>query len=298
MTQLEQEMVNIHSNSIPASGRVNDGAAPAPTVDVVDQTRRGSEGVSAKASCREFYDGITSRLEELGFGDVSLFLNYGYVSLGANDEAALNVTQHIFNANSVRLVYELVGATELRGLDVLDVGCGRGGAAAILAERFKANVVGIDLAPAAIAFCRRVHRNLKIRFEIGDAENLPIESAKFDAVTSIESSHTYPDLAAFLSEVKRILRRGGMFLYTDVLPVQLWTEVRTLLTSLHFDLLGDRDITRNVVASCDAVSAKRAQAFDTNAEWIDAFLAVPGSSTYADMRSGAWEYRIIRATAD
>lgn len=291
-------MVNLHSNSISESDRTNDGAAPAPSVDVVDQARRGSEGVSAKASCREFYDGITSRLEELGFGDVSLFLNYGYVSLGAGDEAALHVTEHIFNANSVRLVYELVGTAELRGQSVLDVGCGRGGAAAILTERFKANVVGVDLAPEAIAFCRRVHRDLKIHFEIGDAENLPIESATFDAVTSIESSHAYPNLAAFLSEVRRVLRIGGLFLYTDILPVQLWTEVRALLTSLNFRLLGDRDITRNVVASCDSVSAKRAQAFDTNAEWIDTFLAVPGSITYADMRSGAWEYRIIRATAD
>ncbi len=89
-----------------------------------------------------------------------------------------------------------------------------------------------------------------------------------------------------------------MFLYTDFLPVQRWTEVRTLLASLHLGLLGDRDITRNVVASCDAVSAKRAQAFDTKDEWINAFLAVPGSNRYAEMQSGACEYRIIRAIAD
>jgi SAM-dependent methyltransferase len=273
MTSLEQKMGNI-------------------------QARRGSEGVAAKASCREFYDRITSRLDELDFGDLSLFLNYGYISLGAGDEGALHVTERIFNANSVRLVYELVGKTDLRGQNVLDVGCGRGGVAALLTERFRANVVGIDLAPKAIAFCRRVHRDLMIRFEIGDAENLPIEGATFDAVTSIESSHAYPDLEAFLSEVRRVLKTGGLFLYTDFLPVQLWIEVRIMLPSLHFDLLRDRDITSNVLASCDAVSARRARAFDTNEEWMDTFLAVPGSSTYADMRSGALEYRIIRAAAD
>lgn len=289
-------MESIDRNFISASARTNADAAPC-GADVENQSRREAEGVSVKASYREFYDGITSRLDELGFGDVSLFLNYGYVSLGANDEAALNVTQRTFNVNSVRLVYELVGATELRGQDVLDVGCGRGGAASLLAERFKANVVGIDLAPKAIAFCRRVHRHLEILFEIGDAENLPIEDAAFDVVTNIESSHSYPNLATFYSEVRRVLRNGGKFLYTDILPAHRWKEVRTLLTSVNLDLLGERDITPNVVASCDAVSAKCARAYDSKIEGIEDFLAVPGTRTYEDMRSGAWEYRIIRATA-
>jgi len=49
------------------------------------------------------------------------------------------------------------------------------------------------------------------------------------------------------------------------------------------------------LASCDAVAATRAQAFDEPGALIDNFLAVPGSAVYEQMRSGAWEYRILRA---
>ena len=54
-------------------------------------------------------------------------------------------------------------------------------------------------------------------------------------------------------------------------------------------------ITPNVLASCDEVAATRAQAFGGSSAMIDNFLAVPGSAVYEQMRSGAWEYRILRA---
>lgn len=134
-----------------------------------------------------------------------------------------------------------------------------------------------------------------MRFEVGDAEHLPVEDQSFDVVTNIESSHTYPNLRAFFAEVKRVLKTDGAFLYTDLLPVQRWAEVRVLLTSLRFKLVGDRAITPNVLASCDAVAATRAQAFGGADAAIDNFLAVPGSTVYEQMRSAAWEYRIVRA---
>ena len=58
-----------------------------------------------------------------------------------------------------------------------------------------------------------------------------------------------------------MLKTGGWFLYTDLLPVQRWMEVRALLAPLGFTLDDDRDITANVLASCDEVAATRAQAF-------------------------------------
>jgi len=111
----------------------------------------------------------------------------------------------------------------------------------------------------------------------------------------MESSHTYPNLRAFFSEVKRVLKPGGLFLYTDLLPVQRWAEVQILLASVGFRINDQRDITGNVLASCDEVAANRAKAFGGSSEMIDNFLAVPGSAVYEQMRSRAWEYRILRA---
>jgi SAM-dependent methyltransferase/acyl carrier protein len=251
--------------------------------------------VAAKARHREFYDDVTRRLEQSGVGEASFFLNYGYLSLDGQDEARFEVPDGVFNPSSIRLAFELIGQTDLNGCRVLDVGCGRGGTAALIAEHFDADVTGIDLSPEAIAFCRRTHRQPRLRFEVGDAEHVPVADHAFDVVTNVESSHTYPNLRAFFAEVSRVLVSGGQFLYTDLLPVQRWMEVRVLLGPLGFTITDDRHITANVLASCDQVAATRAQAFGGSSALMDNFLAVPGSAVYEQMRSGAWEYRILRA---
>ena len=238
---------------------------------------------------------MTRQLERSGVGEVSFFLNYGYIPFGDGDEARFEVPPGVFNPSSVRLAFELLGGSDLRGRRVLDVGCGRGGTVALLADRFESEATGVDLSPEAIAFCRRTHSHPRARFEVGDAEHLPFERAAFDAVTNIESSHTYPNLRAFYAEVARVLSPGGVFLYTDLLPVTRWMEVRALLPPLGLRIQGERDITRNVLASCDEVAATRAQAFGGSSAAIDNFLAVPGSVVYGQMQSGAWEYRIVRA---
>jgi len=237
---------------------------------------------------------VTRRLEQSGMGAASFFLNYGYVSLGEDDEARFEIPAQVFNRNSVRLAFELIGATQLEQRRVLDVGCGRGGTVALLAETFVALACGVDLSPEAIAFCRKMHGRAA-RFEVGDAEHLPFAERSFDVVTNIESSHTYPNLRAFFGEVSRVLAPGGIFLYTDLLPVPRWAEVRMLLGPLGLRVESERDITANVLASCDDVAANRAKAFGGRSEMIDNFLAVPGSAVYEQMRAGAWQYRITRA---
>ena len=250
--------------------------------------------IAAKASYREFYNDVTRRLERSGMGAASFFLNYGYVSTAEGGESLFEVPAQVFNRNSVRLVFELVGSTPLANRRVLDVGCGRGGAAALLAETFGASVTGVDLSPEAISFCRNTHGH-GTQFEVGDAEHLPFSDAAFEVVTNMESSHTYPNLRAFFGEVRRVLAPDGFFLYTDLLPVQRWAEVRMLLDSLGLRPESERDITANVLLSCDEVAANRAKAFGGASEMIDNFLAVPGSAVYEQMQSGAWEYRILRA---
>jgi len=271
-------------------------ATPATQVPEATRLEGDAPAVAAKASYREFYDDVTRKLENSGVAEASFFLNYGYIPLGEGDEAAHEVPERAFNPSSIRLAFELIGNTPLKGRKLLDVGCGRGGTVSLLAERCEAVATGVDLSPEAVAFCRRTHRHKDVQFEVGDAEKLPFEPATFEVVTNVESSHTYPNLRAFYAEVARVLAKGGLFLYTDLLPVERWHEVRALLPPLGLAIRSDRIITPNVLASCDKVASTRAQAFGNGGAAIDNFLAVPGSMVYEQMRSGAWEYRIVRAT--
>jgi acyl transferase domain-containing protein/SAM-dependent methyltransferase len=281
----------------PGSPPLNDpvaGNGHRPTVPVVEVEEDGP-GAAAKAGYREFYDDVSRRLAETGMDQASFFLNYGYVSRGNGDESPVEVGQGEFNPNSIRLALELIGTTPLRGCRVLDVGCGRGGTALLMASRFDAEVLGLDLSPEAIAFCRRTHLHPSLRFEVGDAERLPLEDGSLDVVTNLESSHTYPDLRAFLCEVRRVLRTGGVFLHADLLPGTRWLEVGAVLDATGLAVESQRDITANVLASCDEIAAGRTRAFGEPSAAIDNFLAVPGSPVYEQMRTGAWEYRIVRS---
>jgi phthiocerol/phenolphthiocerol synthesis type-I polyketide synthase E len=256
-----------------------------------------SEPSALKASYKRFYDSVTTQLNSSAFGQFSFFLNYGYVPDGSAEYAAVELPEHFINRNSVKLVLELVGDCPVEGKRVLDVGCGRGGTIYTLKTFFKpASLTGLDLSTTAIEFDRKAHGDARTTFYEGDAEKLPFVDSSFDVVTNVESSHSYPNLHLFHSEVHRVLTPGGHFLYTDALSVQQIATSLAYLDHIGFDLKRNRDITRNVLLSCDEVSAARVQAFDSRNDQglMQNFLATPGSQVYEEMRSGHWEYRIFK----
>jgi SAM-dependent methyltransferase len=244
---------------------------------------------------RSFYDLLSQRLETVGLANKSFFLNYGYLPTGSHDESSFIVREGTFNANSVRLVFEVIGSVDLNDCTIVEIGCGRGGNSALVAEKFSGQVIGIDMSPEAIAFCRRTHLNPRADFRVGDALNIPLDDQSCDAVINVESSHSYGNLPKFLSEVRRICRSGGWFLHTDFLSAEDWDHVRTRLKALGFSTDSDRDITANVLASRDQASSNYEQVYGDGSARVANFLALPGSSIYEQLRAGLLEYRILRS---
>ena len=244
---------------------------------------------------KSFYNLLSRRLEDAGVADSSFFLNYGYAPLGSNDESVFDIRPGTFNANSVRLVFEVIGPVDLNDRTVVEIGCGRGGNAALVAEKFSAEVIGIDMSSEAIAFCSKTHVKRPIDFRVGDALNIPLPDASCDAVVNVESSHSYGNLPKFLSEVRRICRPGAWFLHTDFLSPEDWDQVRMRLKRSGFVTESDRDITANVLASRDQASDTWAEVYGDRNARVANFLSLPGSAIYEQMRAGLLEYRILRS---
>jgi SAM-dependent methyltransferase len=244
---------------------------------------------------RSFYDLLSRRLAAIGLADVSFFLNYGYVPTDSNNESSFIIREGTFNANSVRLVFEVIGSLDLNDCTIVDIGCGRGGNAALVAEKFSAQVIGIDMSAEAIAFCRRTHLSPSTDFRVGDALNIPLADGSCHAVINVESSHSYGNLPKFLSEVHRICRSEGWFLHTDFLSPEDWDYIRMRLKALGFFTESDRDITANVLASRDQASSNYEQVYGDGHARVANFLALPGSAIYEQLRAGLLEYRIMRS---
>jgi SAM-dependent methyltransferase len=250
-----------------------------------------------KAKIKSFYDRMSQQLDSSDWGQYSRFLNYGYVANDSPQYSAVDLPKHVLNRNSVKLVLELIGDYDLMGLDILDVGCGRGGTIEVIATYFAPkHVTGVDLSSDAIAFCTANNRRPNVAFEQGDAENLRFEDSSFDIVTNVESSHSYPDIAAFFAHVLRVLKPGGCFLYTDNLPVEVMDGCLSRLQGMGFVLERDTDITQNVLLSCDEIARQRLGSFSAgnDQQIMHNFLAVPGSDIYEDMKNGKTAYRIVR----
>jgi SAM-dependent methyltransferase len=255
------------------------------------------EAAARKASWKQFYDTVSTQLNNNIFGQFSFFLNYGYVPNGQPEFSAASLPEHYVNKNSVKLVLEVIQDCPVSGKRALDVGCGRGGTIYVFKTFFKpSRLVGLDLSSAAIQFCRTAHKDPCVSFHEGDAEDLPFEDESFDIVTNLESSHSYPHIHRFYSEVYRVLAPGGHFLYTDALSLQNMTSCIAYLQHIGFDLERDRDITDNVLLSCNEISQTRIHAFDSrnDSQTIENFLATPGSYVYEEMKTGRWTYRILK----
>jgi len=105
------------------------------------------------------------------------------------------------------------------GQRVLDVACGTG-VVAVTAARLGARVTGLDLTPELLLRARENSRiaGVHVDWYEGDVENLPFEDGLFDVVVS-QFGHMFaprPDVA--VTEMLRVLKRGGTIAFSTWPP--------------------------------------------------------------------------------
>lgn len=133
------------------------------------------------------------------------------------EESAQSVAAGLFE-HVLPLAPGLEGRLE-QGIDVLDVGCGRGRILSMLAERFpNSGFAGYDLCRDAIEFAQdaAVRSGLaNLRFETRDVTHLN-EPERYDLVTAFDAIHDQARPALVLKEIHKALRPGGTFLMQDI----------------------------------------------------------------------------------
>ena len=110
-----------------------------------------------------------------------------------------------------------------------------------------ARALGIDLNPLAIKFGSEHYRIPQLTFQQGDAQALPLSDASFDVLLNVESSHRYPNMNLFLSEVERILKPKGYFLFTDFRYDHEMEDLEQALNSGSFKRIYQQRINQEVV---------------------------------------------------
>jgi ubiquinone/menaquinone biosynthesis C-methylase UbiE len=100
---------------------------------------------------------------------------------------------------------------------VLEIGCGIGAVASYLSDKYGMNVIGTDVDPEQIELARtHFTESRNLQFLEANATKLPLEDIKFDMVLSLNIFHHISDWRGVLSEVSRLLKTKGFFLFSDL----------------------------------------------------------------------------------
>ncbi|MGH9540880.1 MAG: class I SAM-dependent methyltransferase [Terriglobales bacterium] len=136
-------------------------------------------------------------------------------------DLARSLLGEAFHPGGLELTARLADRLELGpSRRLLDVAAGRGASALFLAERSGCEVLGLDYGAGNVAAANAAaaQRGLseRVRFQLADAEQLPIADASVDAVLCECAFCTFPEKAAAAAEFARVLRPGGGVGLSDV----------------------------------------------------------------------------------
>ena len=104
----------------------------------------------------------------------------------------------------------------LRGKKVIEIGCG-GSQCAIAMAKKGANVTGVDQSQEQLKFAKNLAQKnkVKIKFIQGSFQNLrKLKSNNYDIAFSAFAFQYSPELLSLFKQVRRILKKGGIFVFS------------------------------------------------------------------------------------
>ena len=236
-----------------------------------------------------WYNFISNRFKD----DYFKFMNYGYyneeldIILDKDDE---------LERYPIQLYHHLCIQVELKDKVIVEVGSGRGGGANFIARYHKPKLItGVDLSPNAVSLCNKSYNLDNLNFLVGDSAKLPFEDNSVDVIFNVESSHCYPSIPDFISEVCRVLKPGGYFLYCDlVIDSDLDNHLNNLKNSNLSDI-NYIDITENIIKASELMTDDRNNIINkVNSSFLrkvlKSFASVKGSKIYKSFVNRHYRY--------
>ncbi len=112
---------------------------------------------------------------------------------------------------------------------VLDLGCGLGGTAALIAERGYGQVTGVDADPETIAYASRTYPGLSFACASASDVSRAIDGP-FDAIVMFTAFYCFPDQGQALRECRTLAHAGGELRLFDYTTPTWNTETRDFCT--------------------------------------------------------------------
>jgi ubiquinone/menaquinone biosynthesis C-methylase UbiE len=158
-----------------------------------------------------------------------------------------------------------------KGDTILDVGCGGGKTIDRLAAvATEGRVYGIDHSEESVAAARRTNRELitagRVDIRSGSVSQMPFPDRTFNLITAVETHYYWPEPAADLREVLRVLKPGG----TLVLIAEVYRTPRLgWLNQLIMKLLGGSCMTvREHAEMLESAGYARIEMFEESKGWL------------------------------
>ena len=102
---------------------------------------------------------------------------------------------------------------------MLDLGCGYGWHCAYAADQGAASVIGVDLSAKMLETARQKNARPQVQYQQGAIEDVAFPDGSFDVVLSSLALHYVEDYVGVVQNVHRMLRPGGVFLFSCEHPV-------------------------------------------------------------------------------
>ncbi len=215
-------------------------------------------------------DSITAHNQHYAPGNVDAAISAALTAVG-KEGAALTIENLAavdqFHTGGIRATRTLARRATIKAEDrVLDVGGGLGGPARLLAQEFGCQVTVLDLTEA---YCRigetlteRTNLADRVRFQPGNALDLPFEDSAFDVVWTQHVSMNIPNKDRLYAQIHRVLRAGGRLTLHEVTAGSAGP--------IHFPALWAHDASMNFLVSPDTLRDLLANTGFRQLAWNDA----------------------------